>query len=1205
MCSCRSYWAGSVSWTLDGLYLACVLLQVVLGRVGELDSRRALSGLCAPAGRTGPGRWAGLQKGFIWPVCSCRSYWAGSVSWTPEGLYLACVLLQVVLGRVCELDSRRALSGLCAPAGRTGPGLWAGLQKGFIWPVCSCRSYWVGSVSWTLDGFYLACVLLQVVLGRVGELDSRRALSGLCAPAGRTGPGLWAGLQKGFIWPVCSCRSYWAGSVSWTPEGLYLACVLLQVVLGRVCELDSRRALSGLCAPAGRTGPGRWAGLQKGFIWPVCSCRSYWAGSVSWTPEGLYLACVLLQVVLGWLGELDSRRSLSGLCAPAGRTGPGRWAGLQKGFIWPVCSCRSYWAGSVSWTPEGLYLACVLLQVVLGRVGELDSRRALSGLCAPAGRTGPGLWAGLQKGFIWPVCSCRSYWAGSVSWTPEGLYLACVLLQVVLGRVGELDSRRALSGLCAPAGRTGPGRWAGLQKGFIWPVCSCRSYWAGSVSWTPEGLYLACVLLQVVLGRVCELDSRRALSGLCAPAGRTGPGLWAGLQKGFIWPVCSCRSYWAGSVSWTPEGLYLACVLLQVVLGRVGELDSRRALSGLCAPAGRTGPGLWAGLQKGFIWPVCSCRSYWAGSVSWTPEGLYLACVLLQVVLGRVGELDSRRALSGLCAPAGRTGPARWAGLQKGFIWPVCSCRSYWAGSVSWTLDGLYLACVLLQVVLGRVGELDSRRALSGLCAPAGRTGPGRWAGLQKGFIWPVCSCRSYWAGSVSWTPEGLYLACVLLQVVLGRVCELDSRRALSGLCAPAGRTGPGRWAGLQKGFIWPVCSCRSYWAGSVSWTPEGLYLACVLLQVVLGRLGELDSRRSLSGLCAPAGRTGPGRWAGLQKGFIWPVCSCRSYWAGSVSWTPEGLYLACVLLQVVLGRVGELDSRRALSGLCAPAGRTGPGLWAGLQKGFIWPVCSCRSYWAGSVSWTPEGLYLACVLLQVVLGRVGELDSRRALSGLCAPAGRTGPGRWAGLQKGFIWPVCSCRSYWAGSVSWTPEGLYLACVLLQVVLGRVCELDSRRALSGLCAPAGRTGPGLWAGLQKGFIWPVCSCRSYWAGSVSWTPEGLYLACVLLQVVLGRVGELDSRRALSGLCAPAGRTGPGLWAGLQKGFIWPVCSCRSYWAGSVSWTPEGLYLACVLKRGSLLMLARLGGLVSLSTTGCSIEFGSAHFLPLHPLVTYR
>ncbi|XP_073686293.1 ciliogenesis and planar polarity effector 1 [Garra rufa] len=67
----------------------------------------------------------------------------------------------------------------------------------------------------------------------------------------------------------------------------------------------------------------------------------------------------------------------------------------------------------------------------------------------------------------------------------------------------------------------------------------------------------------------------------------------------------------------------------------------------------------------------------------------------------------------------------------------------------------------------------------------------------------------------------------------------------------------------------------------------------------------------------------------------------------------------------------------------------------------------------------------------------------------------------------------------------------------------------------------------------------------------------------------------------------------------------PAKYVRSYWASSVSWTPEGLYLACVLKRGSLLMLARLGGLVSLSTTGCNVEFGAAHFLPLHPLVTYR
>lgn len=57
--------------------------------------------------------------------------------------------------------------------------------------------------------------------------------------------------------------------------------------------------------------------------------------------------------------------------------------------------------------------------------------------------------------------------------------------------------------------------------------------------------------------------------------------------------------------------------------------------------------------------------------------------------------------------------------------------------------------------------------------------------------------------------------------------------------------------------------------------------------------------------------------------------------------------------------------------------------------------------------------------------------------------------------------------------------------------------------------------------------------------------------------------------------------------------------------GSVSWSPDSLFLACVLKRGSLLMLARLGGLLTLTTTGCNIDFGPAHFLPLHPLVTYR
>ncbi|MGH0163335.1 UNVERIFIED_CONTAM: hypothetical protein FKN15_048527 [Acipenser sinensis] len=62
---------------------------------------------------------------------------------------------------------------------------------------------------------------------------------------------------------------------------------------------------------------------------------------------------------------------------------------------------------------------------------------------------------------------------------------------------------------------------------------------------------------------------------------------------------------------------------------------------------------------------------------------------------------------------------------------------------------------------------------------------------------------------------------------------------------------------------------------------------------------------------------------------------------------------------------------------------------------------------------------------------------------------------------------------------------------------------------------------------------------------------------------------------------------------------------RSYWVGDMSWTPDNLYLACMLKRGSLLFVTRLGDLLTLTTFGCSVEFGPAEFIPLHPLITYR
>lgn len=69
-----------------------------------------------------------------------------------------------------------------------------------------------------------------------------------------------------------------------------------------------------------------------------------------------------------------------------------------------------------------------------------------------------------------------------------------------------------------------------------------------------------------------------------------------------------------------------------------------------------------------------------------------------------------------------------------------------------------------------------------------------------------------------------------------------------------------------------------------------------------------------------------------------------------------------------------------------------------------------------------------------------------------------------------------------------------------------------------------------------------------------------------------------------------------------------ILSCfffRSYWVGDISWTHDSLFLACVLKRGSLVLLTCQGELLTLVTFGCSIEFGPAEFIPLHPLITYR
>ncbi|KAM5264407.1 ciliogenesis and planar polarity effector 1 [Ctenodactylus gundi] len=73
----------------------------------------------------------------------------------------------------------------------------------------------------------------------------------------------------------------------------------------------------------------------------------------------------------------------------------------------------------------------------------------------------------------------------------------------------------------------------------------------------------------------------------------------------------------------------------------------------------------------------------------------------------------------------------------------------------------------------------------------------------------------------------------------------------------------------------------------------------------------------------------------------------------------------------------------------------------------------------------------------------------------------------------------------------------------------------------------------------------------------------------------------------------------------NKNPVVPDTLVRSYWVGDISWTHDSLFLACVLKRGSLVLLTCQGELLKLITFGCSVEFGPAEFIPLHPLITYR
>ncbi|KAL0965668.1 hypothetical protein UPYG_G00284190 [Umbra pygmaea] len=128
---------------------------------------------------------------------------------------------------------------------------------------------------------------------------------------------------------------------------------------------------------------------------------------------------------------------------------------------------------------------------------------------------------------------------------------------------------------------------------------------------------------------------------------------------------------------------------------------------------------------------------------------------------------------------------------------------------------------------------------------------------------------------------------------------------------------------------------------------------------------------------------------------------------------------------------------------------------------------------------------------------------------------------------------------------------------------------------------------------------PCVPVRSRGALLPAFSPDGLLLAVVLNQREprANQVLFISTQNFVT-VCSGLGGCG-------SKELKIPSKYVRSYWVASVSWAAGGLYLACVLKRGSLVMLVRLGGLLSLSTSGCNVDFGPAHFLPLHPLVTYR
>ncbi|XP_078688724.1 uncharacterized protein LOC144920408 isoform X2 [Branchiostoma floridae x Branchiostoma belcheri] len=71
-----------------------------------------------------------------------------------------------------------------------------------------------------------------------------------------------------------------------------------------------------------------------------------------------------------------------------------------------------------------------------------------------------------------------------------------------------------------------------------------------------------------------------------------------------------------------------------------------------------------------------------------------------------------------------------------------------------------------------------------------------------------------------------------------------------------------------------------------------------------------------------------------------------------------------------------------------------------------------------------------------------------------------------------------------------------------------------------------------------------------------------------------------------------------------KTYDLPPKILRTYWICGMRWTWDDLLLVCITKRGSVVILTRLGEPLTLTTHGCSVEMGPSLYLPLHPLIMY-